>query len=336
MRHPATPPRGLLPLAAVAALLAQHYRLPAARVRRVARSDGEVFRVAVHNPGRPEFAFRVYAAARQDATSIGDELTWLAELAARGLQVPRPIAAHDGSVLQHLPGSAGSTPRHAVLLTWLPGRMLYAGLRPVHLRRCGELLAGLHATADQLLGQGRLTARRGADGVDLMRWAQGERKRSPHMSITQHHLARLTAARVLSEYDRHREADVRGFIHGDLHPWNILFIGGRCGVIDFSDCGMGSLMQDLASVLQFLKHPLPQHHDHRTAYPALRDALFQGLGGTLMARPGAAGLLDAHITARMLGTLQWICDDWRHPEERRWGPAFIRQCESLLREYVVH
>jgi Ser/Thr protein kinase RdoA (MazF antagonist) len=315
-------------------MLLQRYGLRAGGVRRISRQDCEVFRVPPARPGAPELALRVYAAERQAAGPIDDEITWLAALADRGLHVPRPIAALDGSLLQRLPADGAEAPRFAVLLTWLHGRMLYAGLRAIHLRRCGELIAAMHITARELQAQGRLQARQRADWVDLDGWAHGTRARSPHLAPAQHRLVQAAAARLLEVFAQHRAADVQGFIHGDLHPWNLLFEGGRCGAIDFSDCGTAPLMLDLASVLQFLKHPLPMpdaSSHRRPPYTALRDALLEGLGGTLMQAPGAAELLEAHIAERMIGTLQWICDDWPHPGLRPWGPPFLAQMGQVLR-----
>ena len=301
-------------------------------LRCVARSDSEIWRVRTARGS--DLALRIFAADRQDSDAIDVELDWLHELAASGLFVPAPLATPEGQLRVSFDEPGPSlTRRHAALLAWLPGRTLFAGLRPVHLRRVGVLIAQFHDSAARLCLQGRIPTHRPVFGPDLAAWADGRRRLPAWIG------KKLTAqlpkvARQLHERIETwpRDGEHWSWIHGDLHPWNLLFHQGRAGAIDFSDGGWGFLAQDLAGVLQFLRFPLPGHHDHRHHFDELRAALFEGYAAT---RPLAESLLEqaAVLTVmRPLGTLQWMLDDWRSPDDRPWGRGFIADLPEVLEQ----
>lgn len=299
--------------------------------RRVAWLDCSVWRVAM--PGRGgDLCVRIYRAGHDDAAQIDSELAWLQALHGAGLHVPGPLPDAQGRLRRRWQPDPAQAPRHAALLHWLPGRMLDHGLRAVHLRRLGGLVAQMHDIADHLAATGGLASTRAAHNPDFDGWADGRR----HLAIagpTGLPQAVQQAARALRQYFRAGDATAPhwGFIHGDLHPWNLLFHRGQAGAIDFSDSGWGWRMQDLASTLQFIRHPLAGHADHRHAGPALREALLDGYAQRRPLPSDAPTQIDRLIAARMLNTLQWIADDWPDVNHRSWGPRFIAELESVLR-----
>jgi Ser/Thr protein kinase RdoA (MazF antagonist) len=121
-----------------------------------------------------------------------------------------------------------------------------------------------------------------------------------------------------------------GWIHGDLHPWNLLFAEGRAGAIDFSDSGWGWLAQDLAAVLHFLRQPIAGWADHRTAFDRLRDALFTGYRSVRVLPDSLCAQTEALHAQRLLGTLLWMADDWASPADRPWGPVLLQQLPDAL------
>ena len=311
---------------AVRSLLARH-GLADARAVCVARLDCEVWRVTpAHSTG--EFALRIYSLRSEDRAAIDSELAWLQSLAAEGLNVPRPVADRSGQVLMRetaeTGGGEGQCGRWAVLLAWVPGRTVYAGLRPVHLRRTGGLIARLHANAARLVEQGEVTSRR-LSGVKLVDWAGG---RVAPSVICPPALQRLAARAAIVLHRRTatwpRDPAHWGFLHGDLHPWNLLHHQGQVGAIDFSDAGWGWHAQDLAAALQWLQRDLYGWTDLSGRYPALRAALLDGYTALRTLPPDTEAWLDTLILLRDYGTLQWMIDDWPCAEHRTWGPSFLR------------
>jgi Ser/Thr protein kinase RdoA (MazF antagonist) len=130
-----------------------------------------------------------------------------------------------------------------------------------------------------------------------------------------------------------RDAASWGFIHGDLHPWNLLFTRDVAGAIDFSECGWGHRAFELASTLQWLRHPLAGNHDHGAGRARLQDALLEGYA-SIAALPGdVLRAIDLFIVLRLLLALEWILDDWPTLDHRPWGPGFITACEGLFESY---
>lgn len=309
--------------------LLQRHGLHGCRVHKVADLDCTVWRVA-RADGVAELCLRVYAPERTDTAPIDTEIAWLHALAEAGVHVPRPLADRHGKFRMTWQAETHSAPCQAVLLSWLPGRMLYRGLRPLHLRRIGELTARLHNNPPLH------THSRQAWTADPGGWARGERRVPAGYPRGLQASVQRAAAQLQQQMEGWpRDSSHWGFIHGDLHPWNIVLRGAAAGAIDFTDCGWGYWGQDLAGVLQFLKHPLtPRDAHHRAAYPALREALLDGYASL---RPLPASLqaqIEPLIATRMLGTLRWIIEDWPTPDHRAWGPGFLAGLGAVLDQAV--
>lgn len=209
------------------------------------------------------------------------------------------------------------------------------GLTPLRLARVGELTARLHLGAEALAKAGRLRTTRLASGADLDRWAGGHRDSLVHVPKALHQLGAKVAARLRIEVGGFsRDDSSHGFIHADLHPWNVVFIDQVAGTFDFSDCGWGHHALDLATTLQFLKHPLAGNHDHRALYAQLRDSLLAGYARLRPLPVDVERQIDAFIVARMMATLEWILDDWPHPAHRAWGPGFLIRCGAVFADYL--
>lgn len=304
-------------------LLARYGLRPRAR-RRVAATDCEVWRLRMDRG--PDLALRLYPPRQTDARAIETELTWLAALHDAGLHVPCPLADRDGLRLQRAGG------RFAVLLTWLGGRMHHRGLTPARLRWVGRFTGQAHRIALQLQQQGRVDLRREAFPLDLADWAAGTRAGSERLGPR--HRALLAEAAALIA-PRLAACGDHQLVHGDLHPWNLLFVRGAAGAIDFSDCGRGPPALDLAATLQHLRHPLPGGPDHRPQYRALHDALLDGYAAEHTLPRDAPAQVELLLHARGFGTLEWMLDDWQRLDERAWGPAYLRRQPQVLRRFLA-
>jgi Ser/Thr protein kinase RdoA (MazF antagonist) len=325
---------------AVAQLL-RRYGIEAARVRTLSPLGQAVHRItptrlahgaAAHAGG--ELSLRIYPAAEQGLADIQAEIDWLLMLSAAGLHVPRPLVDREGRWLQAwLADPAG--PRHAVLLTWVGGRMHDKGLSPQRLRRVGVLTAHLHNSAQALVEAGRIGSTRQAQFWDLRAWAEGRRPPSAHVSPALHTLVQPTAARLIHEIAAlPRDARHFGFVHGDLHPWNLVFTRHVAGAFDFSECGWGHHALDLASTLQYLKHPLANNHDHRQQYGRFVGELLEGYAGVRSLPADVQRQIDLYIVARCFGTLEWMLDDWPAPGHRAWGPGFLAGLPKIFEDFL--
>lgn len=314
---------------AAAETLLQRFGIQPVALRCVARLAHEVWRVKPRQGG--DLALRLYPAAA-DAAAIATELDWLDALAGAGLHVPRPRRSADGE--RRLTAADG---RPAVLLTWLGGRQHDRGLTPARLRQVGRFTAAAHRIGEALAAAGRVQLQRDAMPLDLAQWADGTRRGAERLPRALRAVLRPAAARLRGEIDAFgRAPQAWGFIHGDLHPWNLLFVRGAAGAIDFSDCGWGHHAMDLAATLQYLRHPLAGHHDHRARYAALHDALLDGYASERPLPTGVVHQVRTLIAARLFGTLEWMLDDWPALDHRAWGPGFLDGAQAALRAHLGH
>jgi Ser/Thr protein kinase RdoA (MazF antagonist) len=302
-------------------------------LQRVSSGDGQLWRVrltSLAGGSTPsDLALRVRDDRPGGADALDAELDWLRELAASGLQVPRPLQMLDGRWRQS--SLHGQRVVHATLMTWLPGRILYAGLRPVHLEHIGRLVAHLHDSTASRRQRGWVAPARQTYGPDLDAFIAG-----PPRLIAwggqplQRAVARAAATLQQTLADWPRDAAHWGWIHGDLHPWNLLAQREQAGVIDFGDAGWGYLAQDLAAVLQFLRQPLGVVVSQRPPFQDLRRALFTGYAQVRTAPEDFEHQVDVLHRLRVLNTLQWMLDDWTSPAQRPWGPRFLADLPDQL------
>ena len=312
------------------------YGLAPERVRLVAQLDCDVYRIATSDASRSDLSLRIYPATQHDLAPIAAELAWLSALATGGVHVPRPLPDESGQFIRMWQTDPAAPPRHAVLLTWLNGRMHDRGLTPERLRRIGTLTAQLHRTAAELTQTGAITTTRLACKTDLALWAHGRRPGTARLSKRLLALTRPAAQRLLDDLAAFpQDPSAFGFIHGDLHPWNILFARDVAGAIDFSDCGWGHFAMDLAASLQYLKFPLADNADHRPQYARLHDSLLEGYASVRALPPGVERQTAVLMVARLFMTLEWILDDWPALDHRAWGPGFLLGIEGALRGYLA-
>lgn len=326
---------------AIDTLLARH-GLRATGVRLVSQLDCEIHRITLARPhGRvglapdADLALRIYPAHRADMAPIAAELRWLQAMAQAGLHVPQPLADAQGQTLQRWQPDPQLQARHAVLLRWLPGRLLDRGLRPVHLHRVGELVARMHRCAEGLVAAGQMPASQATDGPDLDSWADGARASDPRLPARTHAVMAAAAGQLrAARAGLGTSPALHGWVHGDLHLWNLLFHGRQAGAIDFSDAGFGLHAQDLASCLQYLRHPWVGNHDHSAHLPAMQAQLLEGYARWRPLPHGVAQQIDLCVAIRMINTVEWMLDQWPRLNLRPWGPGFLARVPSALRTWA--
>lgn len=243
---------------------------------------------------------------------INSEMLWLDALANEGgLAVPRPIRALDGALSVHAESPKHGVGRVATLLSWLDGRKLGKGLRPVHLASLGRAVAQLHAFS---------AAWQPPAEFDRPDWDWAAQLGGSHFSVGVETLFEVMPARLQQPFkavSRQAKAamaklgtgpDAYGLIHADLYPENVLFKARQARPIDFEDCGYGWWIWDIAVALcTWAWEP---------GWAPMRDA-FQAGYESLRALPAAQwDLLDLFIATQYATMLIWACAFLQHDPQR--------------------
>lgn len=307
------------------------------RVRCVARLDCEVWRIAAQDPAGDarELCLRIYPERKNERAPIESEVRWLRAAANDGLHVPRPVPDATGRLVRTWWPDRAKPMRRAVLLTWLGGSMLDRALTRQRLHQVGVLTARLHLVAAREVKAGRIATERLAHRAGFDEWIANAYPGSQVLGKRLRKLAAETALRLRDELAAlPRDASSWGFIHGDLHPWNLLFTRDAAGAIDFSECGLGHRSFEFASTLQWLRHPLVGNHDHGGSYVRLQHALLDGYASIAPLPADVEREIDVFIVMRLLLAIEWILDDWPSLDHRPWGPGFLAACEGLFARFL--
>ena len=187
---------------------------------------------------------RVYG-ARRVPSEISYELELLTHLASRGVRVPSPLAAHDGSFASALPAPEGD--RTIALFPFVEGAPLVWS-DAAHCRLAGRLLARFHSASDDF---GSSHWRRRLDADYLVEGPlRAVRPFLAHRPTDLDHLESL-GARLRGSLTHLAAAGLDwGVCHGDFGAKNI-FAGGddaEATIMDFDFCGEGWRVYDFAPI----------------------------------------------------------------------------------------
>lgn len=318
------------------------YDLEVLRLTPLTHGDNTTFRVDAAYGER--CVLRIHRPSRKTPEVVRSELLWLAALQHEpDLAVPVPVPTRDGELLT-VPGVPGvPEPRIAVLLRWLPGRFIDAGLRPAHLERVGAFMARLHELGARFAPpegfvRGRLDNLVGKPRGVSEAQARGQID-NPEDEAAVLQLVAMVAppddvANVERFIGRIRAAQRRlglgpesfGLIHGDLHQWNYLFHGGQVRAIDFDDCGYGHYVYDLAVTVFNLRF--------RAQTPRLRAALLAGYRRVRSLDPAHERELDAFLDLRDLQMMVWAIEMRDHPAFRDTWEAEVRATLDYIKGVV--
>ncbi len=307
------------------------YELAAPVCRLVAHGWNTTYRVDTADGSR--LLLRVHRAEVTGVDQIAAELAWLDALARdTALPVPRVIHRRDGAPA----GAEGG--RVCVLLSWTPGRFLEDGLRPVHLRRVGGLLAGLHEHRRRWSLPADVSARP-VYGVDEESWRHPDQLGAESVrrmaAVAQDAYGEDAGAVVTATMQRIRAAAdglgtgpaEYGLLHGDLHYENFLFTaGGRVAAIDFDDCGLGHDAYDLAVTVSELRH--------RDDIDAVRAALLAGYREVRPLSGAAEASIDAFAELKRVQLMFWIIDR-RHGDAAEWWRRSTANDLAALRAFLA-
>lgn len=249
-------------------------------ILRVSTADGDVV-VRIHRPG--------YRSERDVST----EIQYLEAINAAGTaRAPVPIRTTDGSRYSLLATARGQ--RIVTVLRWIPGRVLRpgSGAGPVAVRRIGAALGALHEISANL-----------APGVVDQPASLAPSVLLPpyldYVSDTDHRQM-IDEVIIRSETlfaSVPMTADHRGLIHNDVIFSNCVHRGDETALIDFDDCGWGTYLQDLGSMLENVS-------GERNA-EALRDELLAGYESLRPLPSRDPFVLDSMIALRHAWATAW-------------------------------
>ncbi len=221
---------------------------------RVDAADGSRYLLRVHrSSARLDPAFRSPAVIRS-------ELQWLLALAREtDLVVQAPVANRDGDLVTEVLSAQGE-PVTCSVLRWIEGERFdqQRADAEVVARRCGGVSAAVseHAT-DWSQPPGFTRPDYGAAWVEEMARELKPTVDCGFISAADYALFEQ-ASDVVARAVTDLSADAWGLIHADLHPNNLVVKGTTVCPIDFSLCGFGPYLLDLATTLQGLRPDLRQ------------------------------------------------------------------------------
>ena len=225
---------------------------------------------------RNHLVLRMHEPGYQSDAAIQSELDWLAALCRdTDLPVPEPLRTLDQELSAEVQIPGVPQPRRCSLLRWVTGRMFNKGIRPLHYRALGRLMARLHEHSahwqppagftrphydwDGLFGDNDF-AKAPASQV----WAQ-----IPEKHIKPFETLVYQLKDVMAEFGR--EKDAFGLIHADIGIGANVLFGGHpleARPIDFDDCAFGYWMFDIGVALSEVRK--------NSDFDQLRDALIDG------------------------------------------------------------
>jgi Ser/Thr protein kinase RdoA (MazF antagonist) len=290
----------------------------------VAARENQVFRVEA--PDGP-LALRLHRPGYRSRAELASELAWMAALEGRGVKVPRPVPANDGSLCV----AVGDT--FVDVLTYLEGTPLMkdGGMAqdadPSETAfRLGGTLARLHGISDEWNAPaGFVRPAWDIAGLlgDCPLW--GRFWENPALTAEQAEL--LTEVRSIARRDLSRlEPDLDyGLIHADAVPENVLVGDGAVYLIDFDDGGYGFRLFDLATTVNRLQRHTPDGAAGR-----------RFLDGYLQDRPIDLRPLPLFRLLRSLTYVGWVIARIDEPGAAARCARFIEEATTQAKTYLEH
>lgn len=301
----------------------QQYDLPVARLRLVTNEMNGIFRVDTTRGEK--YILRVtLPQGGHTRDHVSAEMDWLRALASdTALNVPRPLAAKDGSLVVEAGGPGVPELRLCAIFSWVPGADLGDHLSTANMAKLGELMAQLHRHA---------LSYRPPDGLELLHFDRVfpftepvrlfEERYADLFPPERRAVYEQAIAWVQTAIDRLKASgEPMRILHNDLHQWNVRIWRGRLSPIDFEDLMWGWPVQDIATTL---------YYHLNDSFFAVRDAFQEGYTRVSPWPERYPGEVGAFLAAQGMMLANFILED-PNPAWKIQAPEFIARIEKRLR-----
>ncbi|MGF6884876.1 Ser/Thr protein kinase RdoA (MazF antagonist) [Nocardia sp. GAS34] len=291
--------------------------------------DNAVWRVTPDSD--QSFVARLSSHDGRTADQQRSEMAWLESLAAAGkVTVPGPLTTLDGDCVVPITVPGQDQAATLALLHWVPGTAEPPYQQPGVAEQMGAATAHLHhnAATTELAVFDRPT-------WDYEMMLKGAALTDPdageHLSEAGRMTLRQVADRIVPAIAECDPA-VHSRIHGDLHRENMIALPtGGVGIIDFDDCGWGSPILDIATVLSSI-HRIA--HTEPGAYARFAQAFLNGYTNVVGLPQGFDVLLEPYLLLRDVFVLNFVSTAMSNTAVAEWGPGRIARIIINMEAYL--
>lgn len=220
------------------------------------KSDNVTFQVKTKQES-VNYLMKLHYAARgsHSKKTVESELLWLEALAAdTTLTVPSPVRNRDNELTVEAVVNASGESIVVTLHRWVNGELLDREPTAGEARSLAQLMAALHRHAMEWNAPAGFT--RPVYDTDNVLSLPGPLKRLPELNVISDEAyvcLERTAHKIAAGLQRQTVAkSTWGLIHSDLHESNYVFDQGIPRPIDFSACGYGFYLFDVAETFLHL------------------------------------------------------------------------------------
>jgi Ser/Thr protein kinase RdoA (MazF antagonist) len=267
-----------------------------------------------------------------DIKGIESELMFLEAMRKENLPVPEPVPTLNGKLLTTVKTPSVPSGKIISLMRWMDGRRLTKGLRPVHFKSLGQMMAQLHNFSASWQApdgferpnwdwEGQLGGRYFRTPVEELVTSIPTKYKEPFKIVSKQAQDAMHILRT--------GPDAFGMIHADMYLENVLFQGGDVFPIDFEDCGFGYWVWDIAIAL--CQWPWTEE------WHWMRDALLEGYAKFRTLPNEQLKHLDLFMATQYATMVLWATmfikrELTMKPEHEKWRN---RDGEKLLRYFEL-
>lgn len=247
-----------------------HYDLSNVQLTFLGRSQNTTFRV--ETPTKGKFLLRLHAGieaageglqeAWKQPSAIESELLWLNAIAQdTELTVPQPVQNRLGEWVTSIARTESGNSIACSLLLWIEGEHLDSEPTAQQIRQLGVLMAKLHQhSSNWLLPVGFSRPTHNVEQLKAATSQLGLLVQNGTISSDDYQVFQKAAIQV-QEFipSLNQTYDSWGMIHADLHQGNYILYGEEVRPIDFSRCGFGFYLYDIAQALTNIEASLRRH-----------------------------------------------------------------------------